>query len=63
MGRHSPALPSDHPFNDVQDFYWSFTTSRYDTEYAWTLYLKDGAVGVGFKRFAEFFLWPVTGPG
>jgi len=61
MGRHSPALPADHPFIDVQDFYWSSTTSRYDTRYAWALYTMDGAVGVGHKPLSAFHLWPVRG--
>lgn len=59
MGRHSPALPADHLFIDVQDFYWSSTTSMYDTSYAWVLYMIDGAVGVGYKPLPEFYLWPV----
>jgi hypothetical protein len=62
MDHHSPALPVDHPFTEVQDFYWSATTSRYDTTYAWVLYTKDGPVGVGHKPLTEFFLWPVRGP-
>ncbi|MEJ2641228.1 MAG: DUF1566 domain-containing protein [Desulfosarcinaceae bacterium] len=61
MGRHSPALPPDHPFEEVQDFYWSSTTSVYHREYAWVLYMKDGAVGVGHKPLSEFYLWPVCG--
>ncbi|MEJ2037785.1 MAG: DUF1566 domain-containing protein [Desulfosarcinaceae bacterium] len=59
MARHSPALPGGHPFVGVQDFYWSSTTSMYDTRYAWALYLRDGSVGVGYKPLAEFYLWPV----
>jgi len=59
MSRHSPALPDDHPFINVQEFYWSSTTSMYETRYAWVLYLEDGAVGVGFKQLSEFYLWPV----
>ena len=61
MGRHSPALPVDHLFTDVQDFYWSSTTSMYDTSYAWALYMIDGAIGVGHKPLSEFYLWPVRG--
>lgn len=61
LGRHSPALPCEHPFVDVRNFYWSSTTSAYETNYAWTLYLQDGAVGVGYKAKAEFYLWPVRG--
>ncbi len=59
MDFHSPALPADNGFIDVQNFYWSATTSMYDTEYAWVLYTVDGAVGVGHKPLPEFFLWPV----
>lgn len=61
MGRHSPALPYNHLFNDVQDFYWSSTTSMYDMNYAWVLYMVDGAIGVGHKPLSEFYLWPVRG--
>ncbi len=59
LGRHSPALPKTHPFSDISDFYWSATTSMYEQRYAWTFYMKDGAVGVGFKDNPEFSLWPV----
>ena len=60
-GRHSPALPVDHRFTDVQSYYWSSTTSMYETNYAWVLYITDGAVGVGHKPLSEFYLWPVRG--
>jgi len=59
MSRHSPALPIDNPFINVQEFYWSSTTSMYETRYAWVLYMRDGAVGVGYKLLSEFYLWPV----
>ncbi|MGB5156093.1 DUF1566 domain-containing protein [Desulfobacterium sp. N47] len=59
MNRHSPALPAGNPFINIKEFYWSSTTSMYDTQYAWALYLRDGAVGVGFKSSSEFHLWPV----
>ena len=57
---HSPALPSGHPFADVQDTYWSSTTSLYEPDWAWALYLEKGATGVGQKRFAEFSVWAVA---
>lgn len=59
MGQHSPALPKDHPFSNVQEYYWSSTTSAYDNDYAWALYMKDGIVGVGYKPLSDFYLWPV----
>jgi hypothetical protein len=61
LDAHTPALPAGHPFIDIQDAYWSSTTSVYEPRYAWTLYTRDGQVGVGFKPHAEFFLWPVRG--
>jgi hypothetical protein len=59
LGAHSPALPTGHPFVNIQDAYWSATTSVYEPRYAWTLYTRDGIVGVGFKPGNNFFLWPV----
>ena len=29
LGMHSPALAEGHPFESVEMFYWSATTSRY----------------------------------
>ena len=61
LNRHTPALAEDHPFENVHSIYWSSTTSVYDPCYAWALYLQDGAVGVGYKPNAEFFVWAVRG--
>ena len=60
LGYHSPALPTGHPFVNVQDAYWSSTTSVYEPRYAWTLYCRDGIVGVGFKPHEDFYVWPVS---
>ncbi len=57
--RHSPALPRDHPFTGLQEAYWSSTTSFFEPDWAFVLYLHKGAVGVGFKPGPEFFAWPV----
>ena len=62
LERHSPALPRDPPFVSVREYYWSATTSAYERRYAWALYLTDGAVGVGFKAHAEFFVCAVRTP-
>lgn len=56
---HSPALPEDHPFVQVQEVYWSSTTSRFEPDWAWALYLVKGALGVGVKRHRNFHVWPV----
>ena len=56
---HSPALPAGHPFQDVQEGYWSSTTSSFEPDWAWALYLTKGALGVGQKRGAHFSVWAV----
>ena len=57
---HSPALPENHPFTNLQEGYWSSTTSYFETDWAWVLYMEKGACGVGYKPDATFFVWPVT---
>jgi len=57
---HSPALPAGHPFEELQEGYWSSTTSFFETDWAWVLYLHKGACGVGHKPGATFHVWPVT---
>lgn len=57
---YGPALSEGHPFSDVRDVYWSSTTSLYEPDWAWALYLDKGAVGVGQKRQARFCVWAVS---
>lgn len=59
LNQHSPALSRDHQFGQVEAGYWSSTTSAYETRYAWVLYPRDGAVGVGYKSLPEFWVWAV----
>ncbi|MDD2468159.1 MAG: DUF1566 domain-containing protein [Desulfobulbus sp.] len=54
-----PALPSNHPFIDLQEGYWSATTSYFETDWAWVLYLEKGACGVGHKPGSIFYVWAV----
>ena len=58
----SPALSDGHPFVDVQEAYWSSTTSFYETDWSYALYLHKGAVGVGYRIKKDFYCWPVSGP-
>jgi hypothetical protein len=58
--RYGPALPSRHPFSELRDIYWSASTSLYEPDWAWALYLDKGAVGVGQKSFARFHVWAVA---
>lgn len=60
---HSPALTPGHPFTEIRDVYWSSTTSLFEPDWAWALYLDKGAVGVGQKAHARFHAWAVcAGP-
>ncbi len=61
--RHSPALPEGHPFIEVREGYWSSTTSMFEPDWAWALYLTKGAVGVGQKWGAHFHAWAVRDAG
>jgi hypothetical protein len=56
---HDPALPSGHTFREVREGYWSSTTSMFEPDWAWALYLKKGAIGVGQKWGAHFSVWAV----
>lgn len=57
---HDPSLTLGHPFRSVRDAYWSSTTSMYEPDWAWALYLDKGAVGVGQKVGRHFHVWPVA---
>jgi len=59
-GQHAPALPQEHPFEAVQPIYWSSTTSLYEPDWAWALYLQSGACGVGQKKDPHFAVWAVS---
>jgi hypothetical protein len=52
---HSPALSVGHLLHIVHEGYWSATTSLYEPRYAWVLYSKDGAIGVGYKPQQDFY--------
>ena len=56
---HSPAFSPNHMFENVRSFYWTSTTSVYEPSYAWAVYMRDGAVGVGYKAGREFYVWAV----
>jgi hypothetical protein len=56
-----PALPTGHPFKNVQflgnnAFYWLSTTLASGTGDAWIASFVDGGVGHGFKTFDTFVL-------
>ena len=56
------ALPSVHPFTNVQsDYYWSATTSAYDTSKAWAVSFGYGGVDYGLKSDDIVYVWCVRG--
>ncbi len=59
-----PALPSGHPFSNVQSggasFYWTSTTYASSTTLAWSIYMNDGIVSNNNKG-NSFYVWPVRG--
>jgi hypothetical protein len=60
FSQFSPALPSGHPFTDVQDAYWSSTTLAISSNFAWLVDLGDGNVYNG-NIFGTSYVWPVRG--
>lgn len=58
-----PALSTPVLFDNVQDVYWSSSTSMYEMDWAWVLYLDKGATGVGQKQIPHAFVWPVSSRG
>jgi len=57
-----PALPSDHPFINVQsDTYWASTTVAHDTLYATSVSFNDGSVYYGDGKAYSRYVWCVRG--
>lgn len=60
-GNWNPAVPSGHPFSDVEpNHYWSATTYANMPDGAWYVKLGYGSVDYGFKN-NERYVWPVRG--
>jgi len=49
-----PAVTPGIPLMALQETYWSSTTSIYESDWAWALYLEKGAIGVGQKKGRNF---------
>ncbi|MGD8836446.1 MAG: DUF1566 domain-containing protein [Desulfobacteraceae bacterium] len=62
-GNSYPALPTGHPFNNIQSspgYYWSSTSYHGVTSYAWFVDMDNGYVYPHDKTF-EYYVWPVRG--
>jgi hypothetical protein len=54
-----PALPTGHPFSNVQSsYYWSSTTSATNTASAWDVHMYYGLVNTINKTY-YYYVWPV----
>ncbi|MBN2301304.1 MAG: DUF1566 domain-containing protein, partial [Lentisphaerae bacterium] len=61
-GLNSPALPSGHPFDNVQSvYYWSSSTFAQDTSCGWIVHLYSAIVNYGGKNVSKWFVLPVKG--
>jgi hypothetical protein len=59
-GNTYPALPTGHPFTNVQSYvYWSSTSYAASTTAAWYVQFTTGALWVGDKTTTTFYGWPV----
>jgi hypothetical protein len=59
---NSPALPTGHPFSNVQSsgVYWSATTALTDADGAWTVNFGNGDL-TQFIKTASNYVWCVRG--
>lgn len=62
----NPALPSGHPFSNVQSSapasaYWSATTLAANTTNAWRVTFFNGQAGPTSKDLSSLFVWCVRG--
>ncbi|KJU84636.1 protein containing DUF1566 [Candidatus Magnetobacterium bavaricum] len=58
-GMSLPALPSGHPFTNVQsNYYWSSTSYANYTSSAWIVSMFDGFVHA-YGKSRNYYVWPV----
>jgi hypothetical protein len=61
FSHNMPALPSGHPFVNVQsDYYWSSTTVAINPTCAWSVYMDYNRLGNDDKYYYDC-VWPVRG--
>jgi hypothetical protein len=58
--KYSPALPTGHPFTNVQsDGYWSSTSGANSTNYAWLVVIMYNGDVYNFTKSNHYYVWPV----
>ncbi|HAA03886.1 MAG TPA: hypothetical protein DCE18_10980, partial [Syntrophobacteraceae bacterium] len=59
----NPALPKDHPFENVfPGYYWTCTSCYRLPDQAWYIHLGGGRIYRGMKH-GSYMVWPVISPG
>ena len=62
LGNHLPALPTGHPFSNVQSDYWSSTYySPLKPIVAWSVNMTNGNVN-WYDKNNSYYVWCVRGP-
>ncbi|MBF0345303.1 MAG: DUF1566 domain-containing protein [Nitrospirae bacterium] len=60
LGTYNPSIPSTHPFNNVQSYYyWTSSTYARDTSAAWIVTLNGGYVNTTTKPTNNVYVLPV----
>jgi hypothetical protein len=63
LGNYYPALPTGHPFNNVQSSnYWSSTTNARYTYFGWDVRFNDGSEAYDRKGNHYYYVWPIRDP-
>lgn len=62
----SPALPTNHPFTDIQatnglDRYWTISTTAWKTDHAWFVTFSNGTLNSAVKSTTTHYHWCVRG--
>ena len=58
-----PALPEDHPFENVfLNWYWTSTTASINAKYAWSIHMEGARMFFG-RKDQYYLFWPVCGQG
>jgi hypothetical protein len=57
--KNNPALPTGHPFANVQSYYyWTSSTYAFNTSWAWYVYMPAGS-GLYNDKANSYYVWPV----
>ena len=59
----NPALPDDHPFENVfLGWYWTSTSAAINPGFAWYVHMEGGRMFYG-RKDSSYMVWPVCGKG